>query len=372
MSCKIQIYAMTHKPFTVPSDLLYVPLQVGSAVHEDLGYLRDDDGDHISQLNCYYSELTGLYWIWKNVADLDYVGTCHYRRYLLNEQGFIFTRQEYEALLKEYDLITTRKVLLNNSYHYGFSANHNIVALDTTGEVIKELFPEYYETFINLVNGSKTYFGNIFVTSKALYDEYCNWLFTIFFEVQRHIDLETDEDAYHKRVFGFISEFLLYVWTQVKRLKVYECKVGMIGEKAETKEIKLRLAEFLSLHDIEGAKEFFLAEHKKRPDILMEASDITGELHIAMQIIATADAEKKAKKKTILDQEDDLFKLIPWFVQLNQAVTSCAQNRKDQEALKYIKNMDLSDTAIAVAVAIYPNTAINKEELLEWLIQQRL
>ena len=128
----LRIYTMTHKAFEIPTDPMYVPLQVGSAVHEDLGYLRDDAGENISEQNCYYSELTGLYWVWKNVTDTEYVGTCHYRRYLIDEQEQIFTEQQFRKLLQSYDLITTRKVHLNNSYHYGFSANHNIVALDTT------------------------------------------------------------------------------------------------------------------------------------------------------------------------------------------------------------------------------------------------
>lgn len=45
------------------------------------------------------------------------------------------------------------------------------------------------------------------VTSKELFDKYAEWLFTIFFEVQKRIDMETDKDSYHRRVFGFISEF---------------------------------------------------------------------------------------------------------------------------------------------------------------------
>ncbi len=371
MNKRLTIYVMTHKPFETPKDPLYVPLQAGSAAHEDLGYVRDDTGENISAQNCYYSELTGLYWIWKNVHHLDYVGTCHYRRYLINEQGFVFTQKEYDGLLDEYDLITTKRVHLNNSYHFGFSANHNIVALDTTGEVIREIFPEYYDTFTELVNGPKTYFGNIFVTSKALYDEYCSWLFTIFFEVQRRIDMETDEDSYHRRVFGFISEFLLYVFTTVRGLKVRECKVGMIGEKAETKEIKNCLADYLKKHDIAGAKEYFLQQHKQRPDILMEASDITGELHIAMQIIATADEERKRSGSCILDTEDDFPKLVPLFAKLNHAVTDFAENAPTKEDLLYIKNMPLSDVAIWVAVAIYPGKKVNKEELLQWLIRHR-
>ena len=108
----------------------------------DLGYPGDDTGDNISALNCYYSELTGFYWIWKNYHEADYVGTCHYRRYLLNEREQIFTEAEYRGLLENYDLVTTKRVCLNNSYHEGFSANHNRKALDMTGEVIKELYPE--------------------------------------------------------------------------------------------------------------------------------------------------------------------------------------------------------------------------------------
>jgi hypothetical protein len=331
-----------------------VPLRVGSAGNEDFGYLRDDTGENISRLNCYYSELTGLYWIWKNVKDIDYVGTCHYRRYLVNEHDIVLTRQEYETLLTEYDLITTKKVHLNNSYHYGFSANHNRKVLDMTGEVIRELYPAYHETFVRLVNGPDTYFGNIVVMKKTLYDEYCAWLFSIFFEVQKRISLENGEDDYHKRVFGFISEFLLLVWTTVKDLKVCECKVGMIGEKAETREMKERLAQYLFAHDIAGAKEYFMQQHKKRPDVLMEASDVTGELHLAMQIIATADAEQKTYGKSFLEQEDDLAKLIPLFVKLNRAVTNRRIHRETEEDRAFLQTMPLSPLAVQLAEKILP------------------
>ena len=272
----IKIYTLTHKKFNVPPDPLYVPLQVGSEEKEDLGYLCDNTGENISALNCYYSELTGLYWIWKNDHETEYVGTCHYRRFLLNEQEKIFTKRELEEKLRSYDLITTKRVHLNNSYYYGFSANHNIHALDVTGEVIKEKYPAYYDTFVRLVNGPETYFGNMFVTSKKHFDDYCSWLFTIFFEVQKRIDLETDADEYHRRVFGFISEFLLLVWITVNQLHVFECKVGMIGEKAETREMKEQIAIYLEKRDVAGAKKYFMDCLRKRPDVLMEASDMIG------------------------------------------------------------------------------------------------
>ena len=60
----IRIYTLTHKNFEIPKDPMYVPLQVGRATKDDLGYLCDNTGDNISEKNCYYSELTGIYWIW--------------------------------------------------------------------------------------------------------------------------------------------------------------------------------------------------------------------------------------------------------------------------------------------------------------------
>lgn len=342
----LRIYAMTHKAFPIPPDPMYVPLQVGSATNAPLGYLRDDTGDNISDRNCYYSELTGLYWVWKNVADVEYVGTCHYRRYLIDEREQIYTEQQYRALLREYDLITTRKVHLNNSYHFGFAANHNIKALDMTGEVIRELYPEYHGTFVRLVNGPDTYFGNMFVTSKKNYDAYCKWLFSIFFEVAKRIDLDTDEDSYHKRVFGFISEFLLLVWVTVNKLSVYECKVGMLGEKVETREIKERLAEYFAAEDIAGAKDYFMKKHAERPDVLMEASDITGELRLAMQVIATADEEKRRGEANILQKEHDFRALMQLFTRINHiAAGDCAREADPR----------ISDTALEIARLIRPS-----------------
>ena len=42
---------------------------------------RDDTGDNIANRNNQYSELTALYWAWKNL-NADYIGIVHYRRYM--------------------------------------------------------------------------------------------------------------------------------------------------------------------------------------------------------------------------------------------------------------------------------------------------
>lgn len=366
---KIRIYTMTHKKFEAPRDPLYRPLHVGRAKSADLGYPGDDTGENISELNCYYSELTGLYWVWKNCHDVDYIGTCHYRRYLINEREQIFTEAEYAKLLSEYDLVTTKRVKLNNSYYDGFSANHNRAALDATGEVIRELYPEYHDLFVRLVNGTETYFGNMFVTSKTLYDAYCEWLFSIFAAVSERICLETGEDAYHKRVFGFISEFLLLVWVRKQKLRVKECKVGMLGEKAETRELKERLAEYFLRRDIAGAKAYFLKRKEERPDVMMEASDVTGELRLCMQVIATAGMEREVYGRSILDRENRFRELMEIFGTINRVVAGARSGEICREDIRFLKKNGVSELALAVAVQIPGGEKCGRERVLQEILR---
>lgn len=360
----IKIYTMTHKAFNVPDDLMYVPLQVGSEGKEKLGYLCDDTGDNISGLNCYYSELTGIYWIWKNDRKSDIVGVCHYRRYLLNEKHVMFRSEEIESLLREYDIITTRLLTLDFSYHYGFSDNHNIRDLDMTGVVIKEKYPEYYDVFEKLVNENHTYFGNICIMKKEMFNKYCEWLFDIFFEVHKRIDVES-YDSYHKRVFGFISEFLLYVWVTKNQLKAYECKVGMIGEKAETKEMKLKLAEYFHNKDIDGARKYFMEMYKKRPDVLMEASDITGELRVSMQVIATVQREIEVSGKSVLDRGYEYKELMHLFKAFNGIVKRYCAGMETESDKQMLKKLGMSKEAAEIAVLVFCKEKNKTESVVE-------
>ena len=142
----IKIFVITHKPFTPPSDPMYIPLHVGRANSSDLGFLGDDTGDSISALNPSFCELTGMYWLWKNYHAADFIGICHYRRYLINEASSvktssIFTEPQLEKLLSDYDIITTKLLTLTCSYYDGFQENHHIKDLDTTAQVLKEKYP---------------------------------------------------------------------------------------------------------------------------------------------------------------------------------------------------------------------------------------
>ena len=73
----IKICVATHKKYWMPEDEVYLPLHVGRAGKENLGYMGDNTGDNISYKNANYCELTGLYWAWNNL-DCEYFGLCHY------------------------------------------------------------------------------------------------------------------------------------------------------------------------------------------------------------------------------------------------------------------------------------------------------
>lgn len=51
--------------YWMPDDSVYLPIQVGAALHPALGYVPDNTGYNISDKNPNYCELTALYWAWK-------------------------------------------------------------------------------------------------------------------------------------------------------------------------------------------------------------------------------------------------------------------------------------------------------------------
>lgn len=352
----IKIYVMTHKKFDVPDNNMYVPIHVGHKnAKETWGYVGDDTGDNISDLNGYYAELSGVYWVWKNIHNIDYVGICHYRRYLITEDGKAFTNAQFEQILQNYDIMTTKQLELPNSYYYGFGVHHGKEVLDETGEIIKEKYPEFYHTYQILVHQNKTYFANMMVAKKQVFDEYAEWLFTILFTLQKRIDLDFADD-YHKRIFGFISEFLLYVWVKEKKLKAFECRVAVIGEKKETKEVEEKMTVFFKKRDYLGAKRYFEEILKKRPDILMEASDTTGQCKLCLQAISTANLEVQFYGMSFLERLNDFTDIMNYFKKLNQYVIHKKENELTDKDIEWMSNEEVSQIAYDAAWRINNKT----------------
>ena len=244
----IKILVAAHKPCEMPKDDVYLPVQVGKALHPDLnlGYQPDNEGENISEKNPYYSELTALYWGWKNLK-ADYVGLVHYRRYIgmrngKDKWGNILSSEEALRLCKENDIILPqkRRYYIETLWsHYGHT--HDIYHLKQTRLIVQQICPEYLPAFDKVMKRTWGHMFNMFIMKKVLSDEYCTWLFDILFRLEEKIDISA-LSAFDARLFGRISEFLLDVWIEKHNYKYKEIRMIQIGDENRLQKIKYFLA----------------------------------------------------------------------------------------------------------------------------------
>ncbi len=227
------IMVAVHKPCELPNDDLYLPVQVNATANGHFLLTTDDEGENISHLNSKYSELTALYYGWKNI-DADYLGLVHYRRYLSvsksNDLSGVLTKQQASRLLEEYRIILPKKrcyyiETLYSHYSHTFDERHLI----ETKNIIRERSPEYISAFEDAMFKRSGYMFNIILAEKQLIDDYCNWLFPILFDLEKRID-DTGMNDFEKRYIGRVAERLFNVWLN------YQIKSGKIC-KNEIKEI---------------------------------------------------------------------------------------------------------------------------------------
>ena len=221
----IKIIIATHKKYWMPSDSMYLPIFVGAEGKEAIGYLPDNTGDNISYKNANYCELTGLYWVWKNIK-ADYIGLAHYRRHFSNGKLFgrkkdrVISKVQLESKIADIILPTPRNYWIETNYSQ-YAHAHHAIDLDTTREIISECYPEYLEAFDASMKRTKGHRFNMFIMKKDKFDAYCTWLFDILFQLEKKLDIR----SYNKndsRVFGFVSERLLDVWIESNRYKYKE------------------------------------------------------------------------------------------------------------------------------------------------------
>lgn len=205
-------------------------------------------GGGISEKNPYYCELTGMYWAWRNLKDVDIVGLCHYRRYF-DFHGQANRFHEYDSFptadfgkldLSIPDKISSRlkdgvAVVPNTRYYiidlfHDYCFCHLSDDIKETSKVIKELTPEYYDSFNKVMweGNAMTHF-NMFIMTWHDFDEYCSWLFTVLGEVERRISLE-GRNGWQRRVFGFLGERLLNVFMHNKRMHLIHRPVMLIRD----------------------------------------------------------------------------------------------------------------------------------------------
>ncbi len=238
----VKIIIAAHKKYRMPKDDMYLPLHVGAEGKKDaqgndldLGYVKDNTGKNISELNPSFCELTGLYWVWNNLDD-DYIGLAHYRRHFsLKKKGkdpfdSVLTYNELQPYLGIVRVFTPnkRKYYIESLYSH-YEHTHYSNHLDETRKIISEKYPQYVDSYDQVIKHTYGYMFNMMIMDKKLLDDYCSWLFDILVELGKRIDMP-ELTAFQGRFYGRISEIVFNVWLD------YQVKSGEI-KQSEIKEI---------------------------------------------------------------------------------------------------------------------------------------
>lgn len=236
----IKILVCCHKKDIMATQEPYMPIHVGKALHPDmdLGIQGDDTGDNISQKNGSYCELTGMYWAWKNLKDVDVIGLCHYRRYFdfhgqtnwINSIEAYKTEDFYKMDLsipeKVIDKMQDGTAVVAKYKHYmetlakDYCWCHVSDDLRVLRKIISEEFPEYKTAFQHVIfSNNKLIHYNMFLMTWHDFDEYCAWLFDVLKVVESRTDI-TNYNPVQARIYGYMGERLFNVWLYAKKFKL--------------------------------------------------------------------------------------------------------------------------------------------------------
>lgn len=257
----IKILVACHKPDSfIPQDEIYMPIQVGKALHPelDLGFQYDNVGENISEKNSTYCELTALYWAWKNLPkDIEYIGLAHYRRFF----SFQIKLRPFESIkaISEVDFKIESLIIPNLStlfnkvdfilakpYYAPFplEVEYNYAHIKNDFELLRNAIltvsPEYIPTFDKFMyRNNKIAAYNMMITSRLHFDAYCDWLFSVLDEVEKHVKISDYADQ--ARVFGYMAERLLNIFVLHNNMRIRYTPVIKIDKPDNKSIFKLAL-----------------------------------------------------------------------------------------------------------------------------------
>ena len=181
------------------------PLQVGGRESKmKISCQYDDVGDSIADKNHLFAEMTGAYWIWKNVDQVCYKGLCHYRRH------FVISEDEIRRLEQnKMDVILTIPRYVPYGVGNMFLAETPVKAqvFETMVQAIRKCAPEDEIDFKNYMRACFYYPNNMVIARNDIYNAYCEWVFRILF---RMLEIEEEKDYGHAddRHLAYAAELL--------------------------------------------------------------------------------------------------------------------------------------------------------------------
>lgn len=189
----LDIFVCSHKQFKSPfTNVIYKTLSLGNntELYGDNIY-RDDSGDNISDMNGFYSELTGIYWIWKNYNIKDYVGICHYRRYF----DFMY---ETPDDIEDYDVILPTIEVFPETVYQHYEKHHNVTDLKNICDIMIEKYGVSVEIINDVFNNQRGIHAyNMFIFNKTIFNEYCEFIFGVLNDYLKQHNISNMNDVYN-------------------------------------------------------------------------------------------------------------------------------------------------------------------------------
>lgn len=247
---KVKILVCAHKADFCKNDNVFMPIHVGKALTTtDLGITGDDTGDNISLKNRSYCELTGMYWAWKNLKDVEYVGLSHYRRYFVFQNNFQLPRELYvttrttlreceidaaslEKIFETYDIVLPKKTVFTTNTWVRWSRMRDAKELVIAIDAIKIRCPEYLEAFTyQLQKTNKLSQYCMFIMPWYEFEKYCTWLFDLLAEIEMRLSAVDREYYENSRIYGFLAELLINAYVAKNKLKPKYLSVVQLSDK---------------------------------------------------------------------------------------------------------------------------------------------
>ncbi|MGC9151786.1 MAG: DUF4422 domain-containing protein [Microbacter sp.] len=259
-----KIIVCCHKPDIWKESDIYLPVQGGKAISQiDLEIQGDNSGDNISIKNKTYCELTSLYWAWKNLKGVDYLGLCHYRRYFnFHTKGSAFSdftsiktenfnqldlsTPNFDKLFQRYDIVLAKPRSYSHSIFIDYCVAHFSEDIIKLEHIIERKYPEYKDSMVKLFHESnKISHYNMFIMKWNILDQYCKWLFDVLAEAEKEINISNYSEP-QKRIWGYMGErLLLLLFVYHHQLKVKYYPVYFINDYIQLKSVFHRFQRYL-------------------------------------------------------------------------------------------------------------------------------
>lgn len=228
----------------------YLNIQCGKdSTGLDLDMIADNTGDNISKDNLYWSEITGLYWAWKNIEKSKYVGLCSYRRFFNFKEGVrpveICSIEKAKAAISEInyeqldEIFKKSDVILPVPYTYPWSIsrvcskNYRNEDYDILEAYIKSQEPDYHKDYLEVMRNTNEAIGhNMFIMRWSDFQDYCGWVFGILGGISKEIDPRL-YPIHQSRVFGYMHELLLAVYVRNKQLNVHRSQILWVNDEIQ-------------------------------------------------------------------------------------------------------------------------------------------